>query len=58
MDIGGYDTCPHGCVYCYAVQNQKTAKALFSRHDPTGEFLFPPEGPVVEKTREPGLFDG
>ncbi len=21
-DIGEYDTCPHGCVYCYSVQNR------------------------------------
>lgn len=22
-DIGAYDTCPHGCVYCYANQSEK-----------------------------------
>jgi hypothetical protein len=40
-DIGEYDTCPHGCVYCYAVQNQDLAKARYKRHDPLGESLFP-----------------
>lgn len=41
-DIGHYDTCPHGCVYCYAVQNVALARARFQRHDPESEFLFPP----------------
>lgn len=41
-DIGDYDTCPHGCVYCYAVLHQKLAQERWRRHDPTGEFLFPP----------------
>lgn len=40
IDIGEYDTCPHGCVYCYAVNNRKLAQARFRDHDPLGEFLF------------------
>jgi hypothetical protein len=40
-DIGEYDTCPHGCVYCYAVHNQELAKARYKQHDPLGESLFP-----------------
>ena len=39
-DIGEYDTCPHGCVYCYAVQNQDLAQRRFKEHDPDSEFLF------------------
>ena len=38
-DIGDYDTCPHGCVYCYAVQNREVAKRRFAEHDPRGEAL-------------------
>jgi hypothetical protein len=39
IDIGEYDTCPHGCIYCYAVHNRMLAQKRFKDHDPTGEFL-------------------
>ncbi|MDA8231151.1 MAG: DUF1848 domain-containing protein [Magnetospirillum sp.] len=41
-DIGEYDTCPHGCAYCYAVNSRTLAKRRHREHDPEGEFLFPP----------------
>lgn len=41
-DIGAYDTCPHGCAYCYAVNSRALAKRRFGAHDPGGEYLFTP----------------
>lgn len=41
-DIGEYDTCPHGCVYCYAVMNRDLALTRYKAHDPNDEFLFRP----------------
>ena len=51
-DIGEYDTCPHGCVYCYAVQNRDLALRRFKEHDPSGEFLFPPKDYVPAQDEE------
>ena len=40
-DIGAYDSCPHGCVYCYAVGSRTLAKRRHAGHDPLAEFLIP-----------------
>lgn len=58
-DIGDYDTCPHGCVYCYAVENQALAKSRYQQHDPLGESLFPLPSDVIElaeNSNQPDLF--
>ena len=39
-DIGDYDTCPHGCIYCYAVRSNDLAISRFRTHDPHSEYLF------------------
>jgi hypothetical protein len=48
-DIGEYDTCPHGCVYCYAVHHRNVALEHYKAHNPQNEFLFPSSMYIAEE---------
>ena len=38
-DIGAYNTCGHGCIYCYANENRELVRQNMREHDPESPLL-------------------
>jgi len=56
VDIGAYDTCAHGCLYCYANTDKDRARAAMLRHDPAWNALngYVPEEKIGASPKKQG----
>jgi hypothetical protein len=59
-DIGAYNSCGHGCRYCYANENQELVRRSMQMHDPDSPFLIghAMPGDIVHEAKQQRWFTG